>query len=102
MLDGHDCSVIDMWRVKPIEDRRLLSCIDPYETIVTIEEQTLSAGFGSAVCEVLADNGVKKDVLRIGLPERYIFENGDRDYHLNNNGLSVESIYDRIKTFVGQ
>ena len=102
MLDGHDCSVIDMWRVKPIEDRRLLSCLEPYETIVTIEEQTLSGGFGSAVCEVLADNGAKKDVLRIGLPERYIFENGDRDHHLNNNGLSVESIYDRIKTFVGQ
>jgi len=102
MLDGHDCSVIDMWRVKPIEDRRLLSCIEPYETIVTIEEQTLSGGFGSAVCEVLADNGVKKDMLRIGLPERYIFENGDRDYHLNNNGLSVEAIYDKIKTFVGQ
>ena len=45
---------------------------------------------------------VKKDVLRLGLPERYIFENGDRDYHLDNNGLSIDSIYDKIVEFIGE
>jgi deoxyxylulose-5-phosphate synthase len=46
------------------------------------------------------DNRIKKNILRIGLPERYIFENGGRDYHLDNNGLSVDSIANKILNFV--
>jgi len=48
----------------------------------------------------MSDNSISLPLLRIGLPERYIFENGDRDYHLNNNGLSVDSIYDKIMGFI--
>jgi len=70
--------------------------------IVSVEEQTLSGGFGSIVLEGLSNIKVKKDVLRLGLPERYIFENGDRDYHLDNNGLSIDSIYDKIVEFIGE
>ena len=43
---------------------------------------------------------VQKPILRIGLPERYIFENGSRDYHLDNNGLSVDDIHSKIKDFI--
>ena len=32
----------------------------------------------------------------------YFFENGSRDYHLDNNGLSVDSIYDKIEAFVNE
>ena len=56
--------------------------------VVTIEEQSLFGGFGSAVCEALADQNVYKSVLRLGLPERYIFDNGSRDHLLDTNGLS--------------
>ena len=101
IINGYDCSLIDLWRAKPILHDNLLKCIDKYEVIVVVEEQTLSGGLGSAVCEVLSDNRIKKDVLRLGLPERYIFENGSRDYHLDNNGLSVDNIYDKIVSFVG-
>jgi len=100
LTEGHDCSVIDLWRIKPIIHNNLLECISKYDVIVTIEEQTLSGGLGSAVCEVLMDNRIKKNILRIGLPERYIFENGGRDYHLDNNGLSVDSIANKILNFV--
>jgi len=65
-------------------------------------EQTLSGGFGSIICETLADIGLQKNILRIGLPDRYIFENGDRNYLLNNNGLSVESIYNKVSEFVNE
>ena len=70
--------------------------------IVSIEEQTLSGGFGSIVLEGLSDNGVQTPVLRVGLPDKYFFENGSRDYHLDNNGLSVDSIYDKIEAFVNE
>jgi len=45
----------------------------------------------------MCDFGIKKDVLRIGLPERYIFENATRDYLIDNNGLSVDSICNKIE-----
>ena len=52
--------------------------------------------------EGLSDNHVQTPVLRIGLPDKYFFENGSRDYHLDNNGLSVDSIYDKIEAFVNE
>ena len=46
------------------------------------------------------DSKIQKPLLRLGLPDRYIFENGDRDYHLDNNGLSVDSIYEKVTNFI--
>ena len=36
----------------------------------------------------------------IFLLERYIFENGDRDYHIDNNGLSVNDLYKKAIEFI--
>ena len=67
-----------------------------------MEEQTLSGGFGSAVCEHLMDSRSQKTILRLGLPERYIFENGTRDHLLNTNGLSVESVFNKVVYFLNE
>jgi len=91
---GIDACVVDFFRVKPAT----LSNPKDYDhdLIVTLEEQTLPAGFGSSICEAFVDAGVKRNILRIGLPEKYIFENGSREHLLNTNGLSVETIYEKI------
>ena len=88
-----------MSKIKPNPLVKLQEKFKSYDKIISVEEQTLSGGFGSAILEGMSDNNVQVPLLRIGLPERYIFENGDRDYHLNNNGLSVESIYEKILEF---
>ena len=49
---------------------------------------------------MLADLGLQKKVLRVGLPEGYIFQNATRDYLLDNNGLSVEAICEQINELV--
>lgn len=97
---GYETSVIDLWKIKPIDSELFQKEVKNSNVVVTLEEQTLSGGFGSAVIEVLADLGLQKKVLRIGLPERYIFENGRRNYHLDNNGLSVGTISERIQEFL--
>lgn len=93
-------NVIDLFRVKPI-DRTIFAKFVSYDHLITLEEQTLSGGFGSAVCEVVCDLGNKNRILRLGLPEKYIFENGTREEVLDSNGLSVENIYNEIKKFIG-
>jgi deoxyxylulose-5-phosphate synthase len=94
-----EVSLYNMSKIKPNPLVKIREGFSDYNKIVTVEEQTLSGGFGSAVLEGMSDNNVQKPLLRIGLPERYIFENGDRDYHLDNNGLSVDSIYDKVLKF---
>lgn len=98
--EGIEASVMDLWKVKPVNQEFFVHRLREYDNVVTIEEQTLDGGLGSAVCEVFADQGVQKRFLRLGLPERFIFENGDRDHLLNENGLSDDEIHNKIKMFL--
>ena len=99
-LDNNmEVSLYNMSKIKPNPIVKLKEKFKSYDKVISIEEQTLSGGFGSTILEGMSDNNVNIPLLRIGLPERYIFENGERDYHLDNNGLSVESIYEKILEF---
>lgn len=88
---GAAFGVVDIFRLKPISNR-LADTLNKYRGIVTVEEHCLHGGFGSAVLEFLSDRGLKMPVTRLGLPERYYFENGGREYLLDKFGLSVEDI----------
>lgn len=100
LIGDYQISLYDVWRIKPLNTSQLESILNNYTHVVTIEEQTLDGGFGSAICEAICDLGLNKKVLRLGLPERFIFENGTRDHLINTNGLSVENIIEKIETFV--
>jgi transketolase len=100
IIKDYDIAVADLFRVKPIDNAVFKELVKNYDHIITLEEQTLSGGLGSAVCEALTGLGLKKEVLRIGLPEGYIFQNATRDYLLDNNGLSVETICEQINKFI--
>ena len=95
---NYEVSLYNLYRAKPNPINQ--NTFDDYTHIVSVEEQTLSGGVGSVILEGVSDVGQFKKVLRLGLPERYIFENGNRDYHLNNNGLSIDDIISKVKDFV--
>ena len=97
---NYEVSLYNLYRTKPNPIKG--HTFDGYTHIVSVEEQTLSGGMGSVILEGLSDYGVSKKVLRLGLPERHIFENGSRDYHIDNNELSVTSIINKIKEFVNE
>lgn len=98
---GHCVTVADLWKIKPVDPILLAKTVQGHDLLITLEEQTLSGGFGSAVCEVLNDSRCQKNILRIGLPERYVFENGTREQLLDRNGLSVDAICGRIEDGIG-
>ena len=83
--------VIDLFRIKEIPIS-LISELESYKHVITLEEQCLSGGFGSAVLELICDNNLNIKVTRLGLDEMYFFENGGRDHLLNKYGLSEEDI----------
>ena len=80
-LDSQSIStgVIDLYRIKPLNKEKLSRIIDNSKCLVTLEENSIIGGIGSAVSEFLTDNGKTIPLKRIALPDTHCFESGDRE-----------------------
>jgi len=89
--EGISLAVINARFVKPLDENLILDFAKKTGKIITVEENTLIGGFGSAVCEFLADKNVSVKIKRIGLPDKFI-EHGDLKTLKKNYGLTSEYI----------
>ena len=89
---GKSIGLIDLFCNKPINLEALRPLLEKYDSIITVEEQCLTGGFGSAILEGISDLGMHNQVKRLGLAERYYFENGGRDWLLDTFGLSNKTV----------
>src|SRR5256885_7013171 len=96
--DGIETTVINARFVKPLDSALLLALARTKRLIVTVEEAYLAGGFGSAVVELLEENGLqdKVRVVRMGIPDR-IVTHGDPKLLLAKYGLDADGIYTRVK-----
>jgi transketolase len=91
-------SVYDVINIKPLSEK-LINEISNYEKIITIEEQTLHGGFGSIIVHNLSTKGINnKKIKCLGLEDKYYFQNGGREFLLNESGLSSQKIADVVKS----
>jgi 1-deoxy-D-xylulose-5-phosphate synthase len=67
-----DATVVDMRFVKPLDEALVRELTASHELLVTIEENVIMGGAGSAVSEFLAQQGLLKPVLHLGLPDSYV------------------------------
>ena len=67
-----DATVVDMRFVKPLDEALVSQLAVSHELLVTIEENSVMGGAGSAVSEFLAHAGILKPVLHLGLPDYYV------------------------------
>ncbi|NMY52599.1 1-deoxy-D-xylulose-5-phosphate synthase [Pseudomonas sp. WS 5011] len=67
-----DATVVDMRFVKPLDEALVRQLAASHELMVTIEENSVMGGAGSAVSEFLAHAGILKPVLHLGLPDYYV------------------------------
>ncbi len=86
-----DLDLIDLFKIKPLT-KFFLSLISQYSEIITLEEQCLDGGFGSAILEHCNNNSKNINLKRHGLDGRFYFENGGRDRLMKKYGLDVEKI----------
>ncbi|HJN88307.1 MAG TPA: transketolase C-terminal domain-containing protein, partial [Dehalococcoidia bacterium] len=93
---GVAAGVIDLYRLKPVDEEALLEAIGDTPRIVTLEEHSLIGGLGSLVCEILSDHGRPIPVKRIGLPDRYLYKYGSREWLQALVGLDLDSIVNSI------
>ena len=67
-----DATVVDMRFVKPLDEALVRQLADSHELLVTIEENSIMGGAGSAVAEFLAGEAIVKPLLQLGLPDIYV------------------------------
>src|SRR5438270_8063580 len=92
-----NATVANMRFVKPLDLELVKQLAESHHLIVTVEEHQIMGGAGSAVCEALAQMKIEKQVLLLGLPDRFI-DHGDPARLLASVGLDAEGITKAVKS----
>ena len=96
--EGLECRVVSLHTVKPIDHEAIVRAARETGAVITVEEHQLQGGLGSAVAEVLCDEGAPPArFLRIGLPDAYVSRVGTHEWLLNEYGLSAPRIAERVR-----
>lgn len=86
-----DATVVNMRFVKPLDEVLLQRLAAEHRWLVTLEENAIAGGAGSAVSEYLAQQAIHTPVYHFGLPDEFI-EQGERGELLSECGLDAEGI----------
>jgi 1-deoxy-D-xylulose-5-phosphate synthase len=99
--EGLTTTVVNARFAKPLDESLLLALGRTRRLLVTVEEAFLAGGFGSAIMELLEENGLLHQVrlVRMGVPDR-IVTHGDAKLLLAKYGLDADGIYTRVKESV--
>ena len=87
-----DAGIVDLYRVKPINEKLLLYHIDQSNRLITLEEHSSVGGIGSAVVEILVDNGITMPVKRFAIGDKNCKRYGDRDWTHKQYSLDVDTV----------
>lgn len=91
-----NATVVNMRFVKPLDDDLVASLAANHELLVTVEENTIMGGAGSAVLESLSTGGFKVPVLQLGLPDVFL-DQGDPSQMLTDCGLDKAGIVRSVR-----
>ncbi len=78
----------DMRFVKPLDENLLHTIFQKFDKVITVEDACLQGGFGSTVLEFMADNNYKAEIVRLGIPDKFI-------NHGTQEELRNECVYDK-------
>jgi 1-deoxy-D-xylulose-5-phosphate synthase len=100
--DGFSPTVVDARFAKPLDHDLLESLARSHDLIVTVEDNVLMGGFGSAVLESLADRDLlgSTRVIRFGIPDEYV-THGKPNLLREEIGLTPEAIAERVVRVIG-
>ena len=94
--DTLGATVVDMRFVKPLDEHCVLEQAGRHALVVTLEENVVAGGAGSAVNELLLSRGIGTAVLNLGLPDRFP-AHGNPDQELASCGLDADGILASVR-----
>ncbi len=97
--EGINAEVINMRFAKPLDTELLDKVASKFSKIITLEENNLPGGFGSAVSEYFISRNYKNDLSLIGLPDKFVDHGTQEELH-RILGIDPEGIANRVKDFI--
>jgi len=97
--DALNATLVDMRFVKPLDEALIKELTQTHTCIITVEDNAIAGGAGSAVNEFILSQGIAVKVLNIGLPDVFI-KHGTQDEIHQELGLDSEGIINKITAFL--
>ena len=97
---GVSAEVVSFPCLKPIDKEKLVELSRRFRHIVTVEEHSIVGGFGSAVCEVIAETGANCRVHRIGMEDEYSCIVGTQQYLRGEYRMDDNAICERTMAWL--
>ncbi len=79
--EGINAAHYDMRFVKPLDELLLHEVFGKFDKVITVEDGCIQGGFGSAIIEFMADHGYVAQVVRLGIPDRYIEHGSQKELY---------------------
>jgi len=99
---GYSVSVINIDRIKPLNQEYLQQVISQHSSISVVEEQVYQSGLNSLIPALLIDHQLFLPCKRIGIEDSMIFKYGDRQWTKNYVQLGISQIYKQLKQFISE
>ena len=99
--DHYDATVANMRFIKPLDENLVLKLAATHDLLVTLEDNVVLGGAGSAVNELLAAHRKLVPILNLGLPDRFQ-DQGSREELLADAGLDSGAIIAAVESFLDQ
>mgnify|MGYP003298906582 FL=1 len=96
--EGINCRLLSMHTLKPLDKKAILKACEETKGIITVEENNIIGGLGSAVAEVIQSANVNNKYFKmIGIKDKYSSIVGDQKFLRREYEISSEDIYREIK-----
>ena len=95
IAENFNACLVDMNFVKPLDHKRIKELSKKYQLLITIEENAIKGGAGSAVAEFLVENNLNVSLLNFGISDEFV-EHGSPDHQKVSSGLGKEEITEKI------
>ncbi|MCG8015261.1 MAG: 1-deoxy-D-xylulose-5-phosphate synthase [Candidatus Thiodiazotropha sp. 'RUGA'] len=96
VADHLDATLVNMRFIKPLDEALIRQMAASHEILVTLEENVVQGGAGSAVNEFLAAEGIQVNLINLGLPDRYL-DHASHQEQLAEAGLDYAGILSAIE-----
>jgi transketolase len=93
---GVDAGIIDVLSLKPLDEKAILAQAGKVKAVISAENAQIAGGLGSAVAELLAENGCHCKFARVGIRDEF-GEVGTQDYLAKRFGLTADKLVEKAK-----
>lgn len=98
--EGIEITVFNARFIKPLDEENIEKILKNHKLVLTIEENTIVGGLGSAILEFASKKGITANIKTLGLPDKFV-EQGPLNTLKEKYSLLSNNIYDYIKNLIG-